>query len=200
MSEPEDLDLLRHPADVARALLGVTLRGPDSSIVIVETEAYAFDDPASHSFTGQTIRNQSMFAAAGTLYVYRSYGVHWCANVVTGAVGEGSAVLLRAGIPVGGEAKMAERRRRSKATDLCSGPGKLASALGITGDHDGSMFVGPDRGPFELIWDSQHAELAGVEPESIRLGPRVGISRGVEALWRFAAGDPQWMSRPKMVI
>lgn len=192
------LNLDQHPSVVARDLLGMTLRSPDSAIVIVETEAYAFDDPASHSYAGQTSRNLSMFAAAGTLYVYRSFGVHWCANIVTGPVGEGCAVLLRAGIPVDGVEQMAQRRGRSRTADLCSGPGKLASALGITGDHDGSLLTGPDCGPFELIWDSHTAALAGVTRKSHRVGTRVGISRGVETAWRFATGDPKWMSNPKL--
>ncbi len=131
----------------ARGLLGRRLRseigGLACEVVLTEVEAYGGDDdPASHGFGGRTTRNASMFRAAGTLYVYRSYGIHWCLNAVTGAVGEPAAVLLRGGRPVLGEEHM--RRRRGRADHLCDGPGKLAQALGVTGEQDGtSLLEGP---------------------------------------------------------
>jgi DNA-3-methyladenine glycosylase len=162
----------------ARGLLGRHLRselgGLVCEVVVTEVEAYGGpDDPASHGFAGRTGRNASMFRAAGTLYVYRSYGMHWCLNVVTGGVGDPAAVLLRAGRPVAGEEHMS--RRRGRADHLCDGPGKLAQALGVTGDQDGSSVL---AGPVRLV---------GEPPARRRIvaGPRVGISRAVERPWRF---------------
>jgi DNA-3-methyladenine glycosylase len=162
----------------ARGLLGRRLRsdvdGLGCEVLLTEVEAYGgSDDPASHGYGGPTARNASMFGPPGTLYVYRSYGVHWCLNAVTGPVGEASAVLLRAGKPVvGGEHMM---RRRGRSDHLCDGPGKLAQALGVSGEQDGtSLFDGVVR-------------LLG-EPAaggSVMAGRRVGITRAVERPWRF---------------
>lgn len=150
-------------------------------VVIEEVEAYGGqDDPASHAYRGATARNASMFAAAGTLYVYRSYGIHWCANVVTGAAGEGQAVLIRGGRVV--EGLEAVLRRRGRTDHLADGPGKLTQALGITGDHDGtSVFGGPVR-----------LEPGSVPPaSSIRATPRIGITREVDRPWRFVVVSGQ---------
>ena len=163
---------------VARRLLGhrlVTEFGDRTVVVIEEVEAYGgADDPASHAYRGHTARNASMFGPAGTLYVYRSYGIHWCANVVTGAAGEGQAVLVRGGRLVEGLELVV--RRRGRTDHLADGPGKLTQALGVTGDHDGtSVFGGPVRlepGPVP-------------DPASIRATPRIGITREVERPWRF---------------
>lgn len=167
--------------EVARALLGCRLltdvNGRPTVVVVDEVEAYGgADDPASHAYRGRTKRNGSMFGEPGTLYVYRSYGVHWCANVVVGAEGEPSAVLLRGGVPVVGIGTMETRRGRSD--HLTNGPGKLCSALGITGEHDGTSVV---EGPVRLV--------RGALPRNatIDVGPRVGISRAVERPWRFVA-------------
>lgn len=163
---------------VARRLLGhrlVTEFGDRTVVVIDEVEAYGgVDDPASHAYRGPTARNSSMFGAAGTLYVYRSYGIHWCANVATGPGGQGQAVLIRGGKVVEGEPTVV--RRRGRTDHLADGPGKLTQALGITGDHDGtSVFGGPVRLEPGLVPD----------PAAIRATPRVGITREVERLWRF---------------
>ena len=168
----------------ARGLLGRRLRseigGLVCEVVLTEVEAYGGDDdPASHGFGGRTTRNASMFRAAGTLYVYRSYGMHWCLNAVTGAVGEPAAVLLRGGRPVVGEEHM--RRRRGRADHLCDGPGKLAQALGVTGECDGTSLL---DGPVHLV-----GEPSGPAPDRRRApgghhrGPRSGN-------WRFRLVEP----------
>lgn len=172
--------LLRSPVvEAARGLLGMRLRseagGEVTEVLLTEVEAYGGDgDPASHAYRGPGRRNASMFRPAGTLYVYRSYGIHWCTNVVTGPEGRGEAVLLRAGVPVAGEEVMA--RRRGRVDHLADGPGKLTQALGITGDLDGSdVFSGPVR----LLPGREVGE------EEITTGPRVGISRATDRPWRF---------------
>jgi len=164
---------------VARALLGARLRtnfrGAATGIVLTEVEAYGgCDDPASHAYTRRTQRNGSMYEEAGTLYVYRSYGVHWCANIVTGPAGRGEAVLLRAGMPEVGVVTMANRRGRS--APLTDGPGKLCQALGIDGSSDGHR-IGPSA---EIS-----LELPETPPPNIIATPRVGISRATDRLWRF---------------
>ncbi|HET6624043.1 MAG TPA: DNA-3-methyladenine glycosylase, partial [Gaiellaceae bacterium] len=133
---------------VARQLVGATLLVDGVGGIVVETEAYAPDDPASHSYSGRTRRNAAMFGPAGHLYVYRSYGIHWCANAVCEADGVGAAVLLRALEPTAGIERMRERRGLEDVRLLCAGPGRLTEALGITGAHDGLPLDGP---PFELV-------------------------------------------------
>ena len=162
----------------ARRLLGcrlVTGFGGRTAVVIEEIEAYGgADDPASHAYRGRTARNASMFGSAGTLYVYRSYGIHWCANIVTGPAGRGEAVLIRGGRVV--EGRETAERRRGRPDHLADGPGKLTQALGITGDHDGgSVFTGPVRlepGPCP-------------DPASVHATPRIGITKEADRLWRF---------------
>ena len=170
--------------DVARGLLGWTILRDGVGGRIVEVEAYAPDDPASHAFHGRTPRNGSMFAAPGTLYVYRSYGIHWCLNVACEPEGTGAAVLLRALEPTHGLQEMRLRRGRAADRDLCSGPGKLAQALGITGDDDGTMFGQP---PFTL-----QPPIARVEVQST---PRVGIRKATELPWRYVVRETRWASR-----
>ncbi len=130
----------------AKALVGWTLLVDGVGGVIVEAEAYTPDDPASHSFRGPTKRNAAMFGPPGTVYVYRAYGLHWCANVVAGDEGVGAAVLLRALEPTHGIDAMRRRRGLDDASLLCAGPGRLTQALEITGEHDGARI---DRSPFE---------------------------------------------------
>lgn len=167
--------------NVARGLLGCRLvtdvDGKTTEIIIDEVEAYGgSDDPASHAYRGRTKRNDSMFRRSGTLYVYRSYGVHWCANVVTGPAGEPSAVLLRGGVPVAGFKMMEHRRGRTD--HLTDGPGKLCSALGITGEHDGTSVI---DGPVRLIRAVPPAAAMTEE------GRRVGITKATDRPWRFVA-------------
>jgi DNA-3-methyladenine glycosylase len=171
-------------AGVARKLIGATLLVDGVGGVIVETEAYDRDDPASHSFGGETPRNASMFGPPGRAYVYRSYGIHWCLNVVCGERA-GSAVLIRALAPAVGLDVMRERRRLADVRLLCAGPGRLCEALAITRAHDGLPL---DRPPFVLA-------PAAIAPDVV-VGPRIGIARGVETPWRFGLAGSPFLSRP----
>ena len=171
---------------VARGLVGATFHVDGVGGVVVETEAYAPEDPASHSYGGRTVRNAAMFGPPGHLYVYRSYGIHWCANVVCADEGTGAAVLLRALEPVHGLEEMQARRGLDVLTLLCAGPGRLCQALGIGGKHDGLPL---DRPPFEL-------QLPGLLPEIVA-GPRVGITRATELPWRYALRNSRFVSRPR---
>ncbi|MFW2381576.1 MAG: DNA-3-methyladenine glycosylase [Acidimicrobiales bacterium] len=177
-------------ADSAVRLLGSVIRCGSTAGRIVETEFYDQTDPASHTFGGPTPRNWPMFESAGHLYVYRSYGIHWCSNVVVGEPGWGSAVLLRAIEPLEGIDLMWSRRPKAKRpTDLCSGPGKLCAALGITGEHSG----------LDLFARGSAVELDLREPPDlscVAVGVRVGITRAVDKLWRFALDNPN-VSRPR---
>ncbi|MCL4165376.1 UNVERIFIED_CONTAM: hypothetical protein GTU68_025301, partial [Idotea baltica] len=154
--------------DVAPLLLGAVLRVGDRSGRIVEVEAYeGSDDAASHAARGPTPRNTVMFGPPGFLYVYRIYGMHWCANIVCGPEGEPGAVLVRALEPLDG------------VTDLCSGPGKLCAALGIDGVHDGVDLLSPDS----LVTLEISADPGS---PAVLFGPRVGITKATERPWRFA--------------
>jgi DNA-3-methyladenine glycosylase len=149
----------------------------------VETEAYGSQDPASHAFKGQTVRNAVMFGAPGHLYVYFTYGMHYCMNAVTGRAGEGTAVLLRAAEPIQGLDEMRRRRGRPRQRDLCSGPAKLCQAFGVDRSFDGADLV---RG--NDLWI---AEGTAVPRSLVVVGPRVGIRVGLEHAWRFSVGgDP----------
>lgn len=170
------------------AVLTTNFAGGETSVVITEVEAYSSDDPASHSYRGPTPRNESMFGPPGTLYVYRSYGIHWCMNVTTGPAGEASALLLRAGHPLNGREVMVARRGR--ATHLADGPGKLTQALGVTGDHDGIDVLDP-ASPIQL---SPGAALPW------EATPRIGISRAVAVPWRWVAVGPVLSPFPETEI
>jgi DNA-3-methyladenine glycosylase len=173
------------PAPVfARALIGATLLVDGVGGTIVETEAYDRDDPASHAFGGQTPRNASMFGPPGHAYVYRSYGIHWCLNVVCGERA-GSAVLIRAIAPEAGIDVMQARRGVSDARLLCAGPGRVCQALGVTRAHDGLPL---DKPPFAIVPRSGTPRVA--------VGPRIGIARGVETAWRFGLAGSPYLSRP----
>ncbi|HJV29222.1 MAG TPA: DNA-3-methyladenine glycosylase [Gaiellaceae bacterium] len=170
--------------EVAPDLVGVTLLCDGVGGVIVELEAYDHEDPAAHGYRGRTARNASMFGPPGHAYVYRSYGIHWCVNFVCEEEGSASAVLIRALQPTHGLDEMRERRGVDDVWALCSGPGKLTQALGITGEHDGLAL---DRPPFELL--SREGE-----PEIAR-GPRIGITKAVDERWRYGLADSDFVSR-----
>ncbi|MGW3660139.1 DNA-3-methyladenine glycosylase [Streptomyces sp. NPDC005151] len=181
---------LAHPAEeVAPKLLGAILthETPEGtvSIAITETEAYSgAADPASHAYRGRTPRNAVMFGPAGHLYVYRSHGLHWCANIVTGADGIATAVLIRAGRVIEGE-DLARKRRGSKVESprLARGPGNFCQALGITAEHNGTDLL---TGASVTLSEGEPVPAA-----LIRVGPRVGVSRAHDWQHRFyLAGDP----------
>jgi DNA-3-methyladenine glycosylase len=153
--------------------------------IIVETEAYDREDPASHSFSGPTPRNAVMFGPPGRAYVYLSYGIHWCLNFVCREKGHGAGVLIRALEPAAGIPLMIERRRQSDLRALCSGPGRLGEALGITHALNGRRI---DRPPFRL-------KAAATEAQVV-CGPRIGISKAVDQPWRFGLAGSRYLSRP----
>ena len=171
--------------DVAPELIGCTLLVGGVGGAIVEVEAYDHEDPAAHGYGGKTERNASMFGPPGRAYVYRSYGIHWCLNFVCEAEGVASAVLIRALEPTHGVEEMRRRRGFDRERSLCSGPGKLCQALGVTRDHDGLPL---DRDPFAL-----HARTADVE---IAAGRRVGITKAAEQPWRYGLAGSPFLSRP----
>jgi DNA-3-methyladenine glycosylase len=158
---------------------------------IVEVEAYSDDDPAAHTFKGPTPRNASMFGRAGHLYVYRSHGIHWCANVVCDKVGIGGGVLIRALEPVDGLSRMrAARPGIATDRDLCRGPGRLAQAMGITGEDDGADLLARDA-HIRLLDD-------GLPPPAdahLHATPRVGISKAVDQPWRWVVPGSRFLSR-----
>ncbi|MEI5668709.1 DNA-3-methyladenine glycosylase [Bosea sp. CCNWLW174] len=169
---------------VAREVIGSLLLFAGVGGVIVETEAYGDEDPASHSVRGMTDRNRSMFGLPGCAYVYRSYGIHWCLNLVCG-IRPGSAVLVRAIEPLFGLDVMRSRRGALPDTRLCSGPGRLCAALGIDRRWDGHDLNLP---PFDL--------RAGPDRLEIDAGPRIGISQAVDVPWRFGAVGSPYLSKP----
>jgi DNA-3-methyladenine glycosylase len=176
-------DWFARPAhQIAPDLLGSMLLADGVGGLIVETEAYERDDPASHSFKGPTARNAAMFGVPGTVYVYRSYGLHWCMNIVCLP---GSAVLLRALQPVTGIEMMRMRRSTQNKRLLCAGPGRLAQALGIDKSYDGASLL---AAPFTIE--------DGAGSPSIVAGPRIGISRAADLPWRFGIIGSRYLSRP----
>jgi len=169
---------------VAPELIGATLMVNGTGGVIVEVEAYHHTDPAAHSYRGETERNAVMFGPAGRAYVYRSYGIHWCLNFVCEGQGSASAVLIRAIEPVAGIAAMQKRRGLPDLRALCSGPGKLCEALGITIKHNGLPL---DRAPFELRARTERPEIA--------VGPRIGITKAVDEPWRYGLKGSRFLSK-----
>jgi DNA-3-methyladenine glycosylase len=171
--------------EVAPELIGATLLVDGVGGTIVELEAYDQDDPASHSFRGRTRRTASMFGPPGHAYVYRSYGVHWCLNLVCAPDGRAEAALVRALEPTRGLETMRERRGVEAARALCSGPGKLCQALAVTRVHDGRPL---DELPFDLLARKSKPPLA--------VGTRIGISQAVEQPWRYGVAGSPFLSRP----
>jgi len=171
----------RHAKDVAADLIGVDFCYEGVGGLIVETEAYTGDDPASHSFSGQTNRNHAMFGPPGGVYVYRSYGIHWCLNFVCKV---GSAVLIRALEPQSGIAQMQLRRNLENPRLLCSGPGRLCQALAVTGALSGRMLIEP---AFGLVAQSERGHVVS--------GPRIGISKAQDWPWRFGLAGSPFLSR-----
>jgi DNA-3-methyladenine glycosylase len=171
--------------EVAPELIDVTLLVDGVGGPIVEVEAYDQEDPASHAFRGPTARNAVMFGPPGFTYVYRSYGIHWCINFVCDVEGRAEAALIRALAPEHGIDAMRARRGVVAERALCSGPGKLCQALGITDAHNGLAL---DEPPFELL------ERDGT-PEIVT-GPRIGITRAVEHAWRYGLKGSPFLSRP----
>ena len=170
---------------VARALIGATLLIDGVGGLIVETEAYDRADPASHTYSGPTPRNQAMFGPPGRAYVYRSYGIHWCLNFVCREEGHGAGVLIRALQPTHGLDVMRERRGLQDERLLCSGPGKLGQALGVAHAMNGHRL---DRKPFRV--------LASDGSPIVVTGPRIGISKAVDVPWRFGWAGSRYLSQP----
>jgi DNA-3-methyladenine glycosylase len=171
--------------EVAPELIGATLLVNGVGGPIVEVEAYDHEDPAAHGYRGRTERNASMFGPPGHAYVYRSYGIHWCLNLVCEEEGSASAVLLRALEPTHGLERMRERRNRDETRLLCAGPGRLCQALGVSREHDGLAL---DSEPFELRARTREPELV--------VGKRIGITRAAERPWRYALAGSRFVSRP----
>src|SRR6202795_1838599 len=171
--------------EVAPDLIGATLLVNGVGGVIVEVEAYHHTDPAAHSFRGPTSRNKVMFGPPGFAYVYRSYGIHWCVNFVCEEEGSASAVVLRALQPTHGIAAMRRRRGLHDERSLCSGPGKLCEALGITDAHNGLPL---DTPPFALF--------ARTGKLNVRTGLRIGITKAVELPWRYGLKGSKFLSKP----
>ena len=180
--------------EVARELIGCTVEYRGTAGVIVETEAYHESEPACHAFAGLTPRTKTLFGEPGRAYVYRSYGIHALLNAVCELEGVGAAVLIRALAPVAGIEQMRARRgliagRPAREEDLCSGPGKLTQALGVSlSENDSCLSSGPVRiRPPAGAW----------RDPSLVEGPRIGITRAVELRWRFCLLGSRHVSRPR---
>jgi DNA-3-methyladenine glycosylase len=171
--------------DVAPDLIGATMLVDGVGGVIVEVEAYHHTDPAAHSYRGPTPRNQVMFGPPGFIYVYRSYGIHWCVNFVCEKAGSASAVLIRALEPTHGLAAMRRRRKLEDERALCSGPGKLTEALGITIAHNALAL---DEPPIELFARTTKPEIV--------TGIRIGLAKAIEFPWRYGLKGSRFLSKP----
>ena len=180
------MNLARSPHEVAPELIGAELYVDGVGGMIVEVEAYDHEDPAAHGYRNRrTERNASMFLAGGVAYVDRSYGIHWCLNFVCGEEGVADAVLLRALQPTEGLEEMRVRRGVADPRLLCSGPGRLCQALGVTREHDGRSVQAP---PFEL--------RARQRPVEVVVGKRIGITKAADRPWRYGLAGSRFLSRP----
>jgi DNA-3-methyladenine glycosylase len=175
--------------DVARDLVGCTIRHRGAAGRIVETESYHQEEPACHAFAGLTNRTRVLFGTPGLAYVYRSYGIHALLNAVSEEDGIGAAALIRALEPTDGIDAMRRRRGLERVEDLCSGPGKLTQALGIGLDLNGTWLAG--EGPIEVL-----PRAADARPPRIEIGERIGINRAMELPWRFCDATSACVSRP----
>lgn len=179
------IDFSQNADKLAKQFIGTTFLLDGVGGIIVETEAYDRTDPASHSYTGPTARNQVMFDDPGLIYVYRSYGIHWCVNFTCRESGHGAAVLIRALEPTHGIATMCQRRKTDQIHLLCAGPGRLCQALGITHHLNG---VSLDSASISLLPAQGSVNVVS--------GPRIGISKAVDIPWRFGLADSAYLSRP----
>ncbi|WP_343654623.1 DNA-3-methyladenine glycosylase [Paraburkholderia caribensis] len=184
-SHIEPIDFSAPSARVARRLIGAILTVDGVGGRIVETEAYDPEEPASHAFRGPTARNAVLFGPPAHAYVYRSYGIHWCLNFVCREEGHGAGVLIRALEPLTGLDAMRQRRGLEPIRLLCSGPGRVGQALGITHRHNGMSLL---EAPF-------HVE-APQEPVSVVSGPRIGITKAIALPWRFGLAASKFWSKP----
>jgi DNA-3-methyladenine glycosylase len=182
------IDFRAASTDVARVLIGASVFVDGVGGRIVETEAYDQTDPASHTFAGKTARNAVMFGPPGRVYVYRSYGIHWCLNFSCMPIGHGAGVLIRAVEPTAGIARMRARRGLHDERLLCSGPGRLCQALGVTHAMNGARL---DRAPFRVV-----PRAPGDASIVVEAGTRIGISKGVELPWRFVLAGSRFLSKP----
>jgi len=180
------LNLRRSPHEVAPDLIGAQLYVDGVGGTIVEVEAYDHEDPAAHGFGNRrTSRNASMFLPGGHVYVYRSYGIHWCLNIVCDEADVAGAVLIRALEPTRGLDEMRARRGLDDVRLLCKGPGRLCQALGVTREHDGLRVDAP---PFELVPRAGEVEVV--------TGPRIGITKAADLPWRYGLAGSKFVSRP----
>jgi DNA-3-methyladenine glycosylase len=175
----------RSVLEVAPDLIGATLLVGGVGGRVVEVEAYHHTEPAAHSFRGLTSRNAVMFGPPGFAYIYRSYGIHWCLNFVCEPKGSASAVLIRALEPTAGISVMRRRRGVTEERLLCSGPGRLCEALGITHAQNGLAL---DRSPFALFARAEAVEVVA--------GPRIGITKAVKLPWRYGLKGSRFLSKP----
>lgn len=178
----------RPPREVAVDLIGCTLLHDGIGGRIVETEAYERDDPACHAFGGRTARNAPIFGPPGRAYVYLCYGIHAMFNLVTDREGVAAAVLIRALEPTHGIPEMRSRRRKVRDRDLCSGPGKICQALGITLAQSGSSALHAPYGVFGRRRADQKPDVVA--------GPRIGLTKAAELPWRYCRAGSDYLSRP----
>jgi DNA-3-methyladenine glycosylase len=171
--------------EVAPDLIGATLLVSGVGGRIVEVEAYDQTDPAAHSFRGPTARNAVMFGPPGYAYVYRSYGIHWCLNLVCQPKGSAAAVLIRALEPLTGLAAMRRRRGMDDERLLCAGPGRICEALAVTSAHNGLALSKP---PFAIFARTQALEVVA--------GPRIGLTKAIDKPWRYGLKGSRFLSKP----